>query len=270
MACEWDSPLPHDIHADWAQFVSELPQLSTVRVPRFCHTIPGATCFLYGFCDASLRGYAAVVTRTPRTTRSSVFLIGTKTKLAPIKSLTVPRLELNAALLLTRWMNRVKTALGDRVIVADTFAWTDSLVVLSWLIVPHETFKQYVSNRVHQILQSVLPSCHWRHVPSLDNPADCASRGLMPSELPQFSLYCFGPRFIRDHPNEWGRDKERLPYSDLPEVRPINLLVHSENPPSEWFTRFSSYDNMVRVVARVQRFINSHTAFVNLNDCINV
>lgn len=92
---------------------------------------------------------------------SSVFLIGTKTKLAPMKALAVPRL--NAALLFIRWLNRVKMALGDRVTIADTFAWTDSLVVLSWLTVSHETFKQYVSNRVHQI-HYVLPDCHWRYV----------------------------------------------------------------------------------------------------------
>lgn len=256
-ACDWDGPLPCDIHTKWAQFVSELPQLSTVRVPRFCNTPPGAKCCLYGFCDASLRGYAAVVylrvIDAPRD--ASVFLIGAKTKLAPIQSLTVPRLELNAALLLTRWMNRVKTALGDRVNIVDTFAWTDSLVVLSWLTVPHETFKQYVSNRVHQI-QSVLPKCQWRYVPSFDNPADCASRGMMPSELPQFALYWSGPRFIKDPPNAWGRDIERLPCSGLPEIRPINLLVQSYDLPSEWFTRFSSYDNMVRVVARMYRFID--------------
>jgi len=80
---------------------------------------------------------------------------------------------------------------------------TDSLVVLSWLTIPHETFKQYVSNHVHQI-HSILPDCHWRYVSTLDNPADCASRGMMPSELPKFMLYWLGSKFIRDHPNEWG------------------------------------------------------------------
>lgn len=122
--CEWDGSLPRDIRIDWAQFVSELPQLSAVHVPRFCNTDLGTTCFLYGFCDASLRGYVAVVylhvIGAPRD--SAVFLIGTKTKLAPIKALTVPRLELNAALLLIRRMNRVKMALGDRVTIVDTFA----------------------------------------------------------------------------------------------------------------------------------------------------
>lgn len=60
-ACDWDDPLPCDICTDWAQFVIELPQLATIHVPRFCNTTPSTTCCLYGFYDASLRGYAAVV-----------------------------------------------------------------------------------------------------------------------------------------------------------------------------------------------------------------
>lgn len=67
---------------------------------------------------------------------------------------------------------------------------------------------------------------------------------MMPPELPKFRLYWLGPKFIRDHPNEWGRDKDRLSCSDSPKIRPINLLVQPKDPPpSEWFARFSSYDH---------------------------
>lgn len=254
--CTWDGPLPSDIHNDWAQFVSELPQLSAVCIPRFCNTTPSSACLLFGFCDASLRGYAAVVylrvLDAPRD--SSVFLIGTKTKLAPIKPLTVPRLELNAALLLARWMHRLKTVLGERVTIVDSFAWTDSLVVLSWLTVPHETFKQYVSNRVYQI-QHILPGCHWRYVSTHQNPADCASRGLMPSELPRHVLYWSGPQFLYDNPDKWGNDRERLARLELPELRPVTLTVQGTDQPSEWFVCFSSFDRMIRVVAQMRRFI---------------
>lgn len=78
---------------------------------------------------------------------------------------------------------------------------------------------------------------------------------MMPSELPKFMLYWLGPEFIRDHPEEWGRDKDRLPCSELPEVRLINLLVQPKDLPSEWFARFSSYDYMIRVVARMRRML---------------
>lgn len=118
---------------------------------------------------------------------SAVFLVSAKTKLAPIQPLTVSRLVLNAARLLSRWMNWVRSILGERVTIVDTYAWTDSLVVLSWLTTPHETFKQYVSNCIHQI-QTIIPECRWCHVPLADNPADCASFGC-PGKLTQPSCY---------------------------------------------------------------------------------
>jgi hypothetical protein len=251
----WDGPLPPEIRADWAQFVIELPELSSVQIPRFCNTAPGAACSLFGFGDASLRDYAAViylrVLDAPR--ESSVFLVGTKTKLAPIKPLTVPRLELNAAVLLSRWLSHVKSVLYNCVKIVDTYAWTDSMVVLSWLTTPHETFKQYVSNRVHQV-QTALPDGQWRYVSSSDNPADCASRGLMPSELARHELYWCGPHFIYDAPENWGNDVVRISHSKFPEVRPVSLAVQRNDPPVEWFSRFSSYDRMLRVIVQMRHF----------------
>lgn len=79
----------------------------------------------------------------------------------------------------------------------------DSMVVFSWFSDPHESFKQYVLNRIHQI-QSVLSNCNWWHVPTFNNPADCVSCRLMPSELPSFTLQWHSLRFIYDSPDEWG------------------------------------------------------------------
>ncbi|XP_050064202.1 uncharacterized protein LOC126553053 [Aphis gossypii] len=255
--CSWDQRLPIDIHQDWAQFVAELPVLASVHVPRYFNTKIGARCSLYGFCDASQRGYAAVVFLrvhdAPR--ESSIILVGSKTKLAPLKPISVPRLELNAAVLLSRWMSRVLSLLNTHLNIVDMWAWTDSSIVLSWLTVPHDTFKQYVSNRVHSV-QTLLPNCQWRHVTSEMNPADCASRGLMPSELPHHQLYWSGPPFLRDPSHEWGSDIPRLPVAELPEVKSVSLTVCLTATTVEWFTRFSSYDELIRVVARVRRFIN--------------
>lgn len=94
-------------------------------------------------------------------------------------------------------MNRLKSVFDSQLNITRVFAWTDSSIVLSWLTNPHESFKVYVSNRAHQIM-SLLPDYTWLHVRSQHNPADYASRGLMPSELVGFSLYWRGPEFIRD------------------------------------------------------------------------
>lgn len=190
----WDDSLPTDIHADWTAFVSELPSLLNIRVPRHINAHQDAPCYLLGFCDASQTGYAAVVYIRMLNVEieRSVFLIGTKTKLAPTKSLTVPRLELNAALLLARWLNRIKRILSPQLDIVGLRAWSDSTIVLSWLTVPHESFKIYVLNRIHQI-QLLLPNCPWHHIVSAENPADCASRGIMPAALAQLELYWRGP-----------------------------------------------------------------------------
>jgi len=134
----WDDPLPDDIHADWTAFVSELPSLLDVRVPRHINGRQSAPCYLLGFCDASQVGYAAVVYVRMVNVEGdkSVFLIGTKTKLAPTKTLTVPRLELNAAVLLARWLGRIQKILSPQLDVVGVRAWSNSTIVLSWLTSP--------------------------------------------------------------------------------------------------------------------------------------
>jgi len=128
--------------------------------------------------------------------------------------------------------------------------------VLSWSTIPHESVKVYISNRVHQI-HSLLPGCEWRYVESLVNPADCTSRGVMPSALARLGLYCWVPPIVYTDPAEWGARPSSLPLSDLPEVRPVSCTARVEEVPREWFDRFSSYDRMLRVVARIYRFIDA-------------
>ncbi|CAI6351321.1 unnamed protein product [Macrosiphum euphorbiae] len=253
----WDDPLPKDLHQEWSTFVESLACLLQINIPRHFNTQSADRCLLLGFCDASQHGCAAVVYLRVLDDREdvSISLVGAKTKLAPIKSLTIPRLELNAAELLARWLYRVKCILDRQVNIVGVHAWTDSTIVLSWLVNRHESFKIYVSNRVHRI-NTLLPSCVWAHIPSTDNPADCASRGVLPSELPALKLYWQGPEFLRRCPSSWPVGATMLPLSDLPEVRVLSVTVDDQPPVVEWFDEFSSYDKLIRVVARVYRFID--------------
>ncbi|KAL4154263.1 hypothetical protein QTP88_002088 [Uroleucon formosanum] len=252
----WDELLPKNIHDEWIAFVSDLPSLLNIRVPRYLNSSHGAPCYLLGFCDASQLDYAAVVyvRMADVDVNASVFLIGTKTKLAPIKSLTIPRLELNAALLLARWLSRVRDILAPQLNIVGINAWSDSTIVLSWLGAPHEAFKIYVSNRVHQI-RTLLPDCRWRHVDSVNNPADCASRGIMPATLAQHKLYWHGPQLAYGDPSEWDDARSPLPLCDLPELRPVSCAARVDEIEVEWFNRFSNYGRMLRVVAYMRRFI---------------
>lgn len=200
----WDEQLPPEIADVWHNFVNDLSNLQHVSIPRYVGTHRNMQCSLCGFCDASSVGYAAVVYL--RVLDSSgcpvISLLGAKTKMAPLKSSTIPRLELCAALLLAKWMARMKNTLSTKLQIVDFYAWSDSATVLNWIQCPHELFKIFVSNRVHKI-QSLLPQCRWNYISSSNNPADCSSRGLMPSELVKHKLYFNGPAVLYLSKEDW-------------------------------------------------------------------
>jgi len=266
----WDDKLPPEIADEWSQFVTELPSLSLVQIPRFVGTQSGSTYMLCGFCDASVRGYAAVVYLRIVLPNNQTFIriLGGKTKLAPLRSMTVPRLELCGAGLLARWLARIQETLSAQLTISNVYAWTDSSIVLSWLTTPHVSYKIFVSNRINRIIQ-LLPDCKWLHVSSEENPADCASRGLKPSELGRHVLYWNGPSFLLNPPDRWSSETPRLPVEEIPEVKSASLLISSDQT-LEWFDRYSSFQHMLRVLAWVKRFVSGCRGQLTRSDTLSL
>lgn len=255
--CAWDDPLPVHIQSRWATWIADLPNLAGIKIPRCMQVQEGSIVQLVGFCDASKKGYAALayLRVVSRSGSCSVFYVGGKTKLAPIKSDTIPRLELCAAVLLARWLARLKLILSSRFCVTDVFAWSDSSVVLSWLTTTQVSFKVFVTHRVGQI-HSLLPGCVWRYVPSQLNPADCASRGLHPHQLIDQPLYWHGPSFLTTPLDEWSCVPPHSELSDLPEITPTRVMTVQIR--EEWFAvRSSSLTRVIRLVAWMRRFVNA-------------
>ena len=137
---------------------------------------------LHGFCDASENAFANVVylCMTDSKGKMQVSLVLAKAKVAPIKWLKIPCLELCGAHLLAKVLHHVKGVL--EISSSLVFAWTDSTIVLDWLKGNPRRFKQFVGNRI-SVIMDVIPPEKWNHVNGVDNPADCASRGLIPAEL---------------------------------------------------------------------------------------
>lgn len=265
----WDSPLSTAVASEWHQFITELSLLSNISIPRYIDVRGAKDIQLLGFADASQKGYAASVFLRVVDNLGNVRIhfITCKTKVAPLKSskldtsLTIPRLELCAALLLARLLSQRRKVIQDIINITHVRAWTDSSIVLAWLTTEQKYFKIFVTNRVAKI-KSLLSDCEWAHVASLDNPADPASRGMLPNEMLSCQLHLHGPDFLRHCEEQWPSLKSsgsNLPVVDqLPEVKDMvqyALLAHEEDEPEEVLRRFSSLMRLQRVLAQCFRFI---------------
>ena len=173
---DWDDPVPETIQKTWHQWRSELPSLVHKGMPRcyFPKNVQVVSLQIHGFCDASENAYAGVVYLRMADSTGVVHtsLVMSKTKVSPIKRLSVPRLELCGAQVLAKLLHHVKGIF--QVPLSEVYTWTDSTIVLNWLTGNPRRFKTYVGNRVSEIVDQVPPE-RWSHVVSADNPADCFS-----------------------------------------------------------------------------------------------
>ena len=180
MKVEWDDVIPDSILDVWLQWRNELDLLSSHHVPRcyYPKTVHVASMQLHGFSDASERAYAGVIYLRVTDSQGGVHvsLVTSKTKVAPIKRLTIPRLELCGAHLLAQLLHHVKEVF--RIPLHKVHAWTDSTIVVAWLAGDSRRFKTYVGNRVSQIVDLIAPD-RWKHVSGAQNPADCAPDSLL-------------------------------------------------------------------------------------------
>lgn len=151
-----------------------------------------------------------------------ILLVLSKTRVAPLKRLTI---ELCGAHLLSQILSHVKEVLD--LPTCKIYAWTDSTVVLSWLNGDIRRFKTYIGNRVTRIIE-LIPPDRWQHVSGTDNPADCASRGLFPSELLEHALWWNGPTWLLEDQSAWPhfRDLVKERYRGAPPHAVNNFFKH--------------------------------------------
>ena len=183
-------------------------------------------------------------------------LVTSKTRVAPIRPLTIPRLELNGALILAQLLFHCKEVLG--IPLSSVYAWTDSTIVLAWLQGNPRRFKVYVANRVAQIMD-LIPAVHWGHVVSEENPADCASRGIFPTELLHHTLWWHGPTWMTLPASDWPRN-DISPSGDQEEHAELNTTLSSlaiVKEPLIPVDKFSSFTFYKRVTAWMLRFIHN-------------
>ncbi|XP_055907234.1 uncharacterized protein LOC129942362 [Eupeodes corollae] len=261
----WDEEVPDSLSQQWNNIRNELHIVENFAIPRIMLQNKNEW-ELHGFCDASLDAYAAVVyCRNIKPNNSiSVTLVAAKSKVAPLKVLPLPRLELCGALLLVRLLNKIKISLQEPEV--KTFAWTDSSIVLHWLAAPPKNWSVFIGNRTSEILTS-LPIKSWNHVRSASNPADAATRGLLPSTLEKTTLWWEGPQWLSKTRDQWPSSSYNTADIDTQhleerKVKPIAQVLHSNinsNHPFETIiNNSSSWFKVVRVASYVFRFIENY------------
>ncbi|XP_036146380.1 uncharacterized protein LOC118646806 [Monomorium pharaonis] len=253
----WDGDIPEPLLGQWKVLYAQFSKLNDIQIPRWSGVHADIVhAELHGFADASSLAYAAsvylkVVTVSGDTTLS---LLAGKSRVAPIAPLTIPRLELSAAVLLVRLMQFVRKSLADR--ATPCICWTDSTIVLAWVRAHPSRWKTFVANRVQDI-QSRLPDAEWRYVPTLDNPADCASRGLPGNELRDHSLWWQGPPWLQFNRENWPPEPVPRSADALTEERITALLI--SEPADQWdlASRYSSWPKLIHVTAYIFKFITA-------------
>ncbi|XP_076660082.1 uncharacterized protein LOC143363371 [Halictus rubicundus] len=247
---EWDESVPIELHTKWINYCQDLTYVKRINIARKVVINNYTSLQLHGFCDASERAYGACIYIRARNCRDiQTQLLCAKSRVAPLKTLTLPRLELCAAHLMTKLFNNVLNSLRHLQFNEIKF-WTDSTIVLNWINSSPHALKTFVSHRVAEI-QSITSKYEWRHVPSGDNPADKVSRGLTTAEYIGDRLWQFGPTWLSSEESQWPTTK--LTATEIPEMRPLKAFV-TQQTECETLQRFSSFLKLQRVVAYCLRF----------------
>jgi hypothetical protein len=256
---DWDSPVDPDILQNWQEWTSKIPLIEQLSIPRSFTRESIREIELHAFGDASELGFGAVLyLRYPKGDSFVVKFIASKTRVAPIKPLSIPRLELQGALIAFRLASTFAQVLEFH--VNRITYWSDSTTVLQWLKSRKCRLQSFVSNRVGEILEKSDPS-QWRHVPGKENPADDCTRGVSPEILTTDHRWFTGPDFLLKTENEWPIQAVLSdPSPDDPEVSLptwIGTLVKDTTQPlTEFIKRASSLRVLKRIVGWILRFVN--------------
>ncbi|XP_076381801.1 uncharacterized protein LOC143260421 [Megalopta genalis] len=250
---DWDESLPANIHTEWTEYERSLQELNQIEFGRHVSLRSAERLEIHGFCDASERAYGACLYARAINARGQIqtSLICAKSRVAPLKTVTLARLELCGAVLLTSLYETVRDAITQD--IHATVFWTDSTIVLNWLNKPPSTLKTFVANRVADI-QGKVDISSWRHIRSRDNPADLLSRGITPGKFLNNALWRCGPEWLSQTEATWPNSRY-IHSNDVPETKKITCLATAINQSNDMLTRYSCIQKLRRIVAYCLRLV---------------
>lgn len=278
---DWDEPVPHQLMSEWENFMISVNDISEIRIPRWLQMTGTSSIELHGFCDASEKAFAAVVYIRTISQMGDIAsnIVQSKTRVAKLGAITIPRLELCGAHLLSQLMASIAETLPNRPTVLNY--WCDSEIVLHWIKKSPADLKTYVANRVASIQRDTTEIGHsWKWVSTKENPADLASRGVLPSQLTENSLWWHGPSWLLDPVEKWPKSKlSEEPKEVYEEVKLVHVLTKQEQiselirgpwyqnvdrtSTTPLFDTYGDYMTLVKTMALIQRAVHNFKAKTN-------
>jgi hypothetical protein len=262
---DWDDELREEKKQKWNDWLDELCKTKSIEIDRCLYKNPNEEILeyqLHGFADASNKAYSAVVYILCRTQNGiHTRLIARKSRVAPLKRLTIPRLELMSATLLARLMHTIKSALASQLEASQITYWLDSKTALCWIQNCGE-WNEFVQHRVNEILQ--LSKKHeWRHCPGEYNVADIGSRRMGALQLSEKDVRWHGPQWLSEGEHAWPSSESTAAYmleSEVEEKKTAIAMITETRQVSSvanviTIENFSSLLRLLRVTAWVRRFI---------------
>lgn len=258
----WDEPIPGHLVAKWRNWMSSLQGLSELSFPRCL--IPslyvGSVAQLHHFGDSSEMAYGTVtyLRLVSPSGEVKVSFLMARGRIAPIKAMTIPRLELCAAVLAVKQDVVLREQLGIQ--LGKSVFWSDSRAVLAYIACETRRFKVFVANRVAYIREHTTLE-QWNYVPTKENPADVVSRGCTADKIPK--IWVEGPKFLSE-PDLVLEDEEFSgDLSQDPEVRKAEVVVnacslsapHDVDAVGRLAGYYSSFYQCSKAVAWLRRFL---------------
>lgn len=265
----WDENIPLDLAKTWHQWCSEISHLKRITIPRRydedndikikCdETSAKATVEreMHVFTDASEKAYcaAAYLRCIKGNGECTTSLIASKTKVAPLKKMTIPRLELMGALIGAR----LGKFISNKLHVSDKmYFWTDSMITFHWIRSSSKQWKPFVENRVSEI-QSLTSPENWKHCSGKENPADCGTRGLSAQALQEEVLWWHGPEWLKTGAQTYEIEPQVINENDDVLEYVVQNTTIDQNCivlPLFDLHKYSGLNKALRITAWIQRFV---------------
>ena len=260
----WDDDISNKDLERWREWLGYLPKLEDYTINRYIKPSAfGDVSFvqLHHFSDASQIGYGAVSYLRITNAKGEVHcvLIVAKSRLAPIKSITIPRMELSAAVVATRLDSMIRQEIDLK--INQSHFWTDSTCVLRYIENYERRFQTFIANRIATIRDVSVPAQR-HYVDTKSNPADEASRGLSAKEFIESERWLYAPQFLWGSEEEWPKRPADMGdvQEDDPEIKRFGKSFTTKAQEEENATiddilkQFSSWYKLKKIVAWLIRY----------------